>query len=345
MSTSNKHGFNTIFNSQLPKREQRTLLRRIAIAACCGVLALILILSISMAIYTAFNGSNNNPIKDKDITYTDKTFTVDDTKFGSLVFVNEENSYTLPSDTKHLASIYDISRNKPYSFAGLSSSMDDNALTAMDAMLIAQNTANNVKISVRKAYPKDKISSTTTSNEFYTGLVVELKLIDNNDGTYNLADNQTVYDWFRNNAHKFGFIMYAAEERVQPGTSNYFRYIGVAHATALYDYNTANPDTPMNLKDYLGALKGYNQNNPFSVKDANNNQYLVYYTTVTKNTTIKVPTNCEYTVSGDNMGGVIVTINKNARVTPEVETTNESALESETESVTETTNVSDNDER
>lgn len=343
MSTSNNYGFNTLFNSQLPKREQRALLRRIAIAACCGVLALILILSISMAIYTAFSGPSdpdNKPGNRNDVDYKPESFNQDDIKFGSLVLVNDANPYTVPTDTAHLSSIYDISRGKPYSYAAISADMEGNALAAMDAMLVEQYSVNNVTITVRKAYPNDKATTATTPNEFYTGLVVELKLIDNKQGTYNLADDQIVYNWFKENAYRFGFIMYAAEEEAQtgiPGTSNYFRYIGVAHTTYIHEHNVKNPAATINnLEAYLNALPQRDQENPLEIEGADGNKYLVYYTSA--GDSIQLPKNFEFEKSGDNKNGVIITINLNKPITTEAQT------ESESESVTETTPAAASDE-
>ena len=65
------------------------------------------------------------------------------------------------------------------------------------------------------------------------------------------------------------------------------------------------------LEEYVELLRTqYTGSNHLSVKDASGESYEVYYVPASANelTTIQVPENYAYTVSGDNIGGFIVTV-------------------------------------
>ena len=100
-----------------------------------------------------------------------------------------------------------------------------------------------------------------------------------------------LYNWIYINAHKYGFIA------TYP-SSNVFKYIGVAHATAAFEKNVC-------LNDYLTILNQSSFENP--VKINANNTHVAYYCPITD---VKVPENYLYEISGNNMDGVIVTVYK-----------------------------------
>ena len=95
------------------------------------------------------------------------------------------------------------------------------------------------------------------------------------------------------------------------GVSNYkhcFRYVGVAHATYMYQNNLC-------LEEYLDLLKNSYSSaaTRLTISAADGFDYDVYYVAASDSevTTIDVPTSdFAYTVSGDNRGGFIVTVKK-----------------------------------
>lgn len=98
------------------------------------------------------------------------------------------------------------------------------------------------------------------------------------------------YKWIYNNAHKYGFIAASAN-------SNVFRYVGVTHATAA----KANG---LYLDNYLKQLKNATAEAPMKL-DAMGS--CIAYTCPIAN--VVVPTNYSYEISGNNVDGVIVTVN------------------------------------
>lgn len=158
------------------------------------------------------------------------------------------------------------------------------------------------------------------------GMTVDLKLKASED-TLRLSSNPTVYSWLNENCSKFGFInSYPVVTddgyRIENGMSDnhgsdeqvasaQFRYVGVAHATYITEQS-------LTIDDYAALLKASHNGheNALSITGADGNSYLVYYVAASNGseTTLSVPEKYSYTVSGDNMGGFIVTVNLSEKI-------------------------------
>jgi D-alanyl-D-alanine carboxypeptidase len=82
--------------------------------------------------------------------------------------------------------------------------------------------------------------------------------------------------------------------------------VGVPHATYMKENN-------LDLESYLALLKKYTASSPLNITDSTGNHWMVYYTAVSSDedsTTVTVfgDESC-YTISGDNMNGLIVSVN------------------------------------
>lgn len=117
------------------------------------------------------------------------------------------------------------------------------------------------------------------------------------------------FAWIYNNAHKYGFIIrYPDGCKDHTGfnstTRIHLRYIGTEHATYIHNNGCC-------LEEYLKTLReqhGYN--NPLEFT-ANGKTYNVYYVAYSGNpTNIPVPEDKNHYISGDNMNGYIVTVEK-----------------------------------
>ena len=116
--------------------------------------------------------------------------------------------------------------------------------------------------------------------------------------------------WIYENAHKYGFIIrYPNECKSHTGFDSnariHLRYIGVEHATYIHENGCC-------LDKYLETLReNYTYNKPLEIKTADGKTYNVYYVAYTGNpTNVQVPHNKTYYISGDNMNGFIVTVEK-----------------------------------
>ena len=98
------------------------------------------------------------------------------------------------------------------------------------------------------------------------------------------------YKWIYSNAHKYGFVAVSS-------TSNEFRYIGVTHATAMKTKG-------LSLNNYLKQLKNATPDSPMQL-DASGS-HIAYYCPIDD---VKIPKNYSYEISGNNVDGVIITVN------------------------------------
>ncbi len=109
------------------------------------------------------------------------------------------------------------------------------------------------------------------------------------------------YAWIYSSAHKYGFIIVPNSDN----TSNVFRYVGIAHATAM-------KNEKLDVEDYLDMLKTKTPDAPLTVKVNNKNAYAVYY--IAEGAEALLPTEYPYSVSGNNVDGYIITVDLSEKV-------------------------------
>lgn len=143
------------------------------------------------------------------------------------------------------------------------------------------------------------------------GTVIDVKLSTGGQTT-TVASNAVVAEWLRTNACKYGFIVEYeptvdeaghksghGSDEVIPSTQ--LRYVGVAHATYIQANN-------LTFDAYLAKVRTASSAKPLTFK-AGESSYAVYFVEATGETfTASLPTNYNYTISGNNVDGVIVTV-------------------------------------
>ena len=332
--------FNNIQNSRAEKRKKNKLIQQFTLMGIVGLAALtvctLMIMAIGGIIGNIAEGlgwaPNNGPDNEK-IRWDSITVTTTDTQQGDLVLVNKTHVYTFPATNEHLSEIYakwytHKPKNPddppfPYVLSGLSAYMDTDALNALDAMLVDFNAATGkTDVQVRYAYrtleEQGKFSVQPGYSDHHTGLGVQLKYYRNGN-TYAFSTEET-YNWFYENCHKYGFVVrYPADKTEITGVedyTDYFRFVGVAHATYMKEKNLC-------MEEYVGLLKGYTDKSPLKINAADGNYYEVYYVAVDGSATVKVPANYAYNLSGTNDGGVVITVSRSQAIQPETETSGE----------------------
>ncbi|MDF2649060.1 MAG: D-Ala-D-Ala carboxypeptidase VanY, partial [Paenibacillus sp.] len=104
--------------------------------------------------------------------------------------------------------------------------------------------------------------------------------------------------WLKKNAWRFGFIVrYPADKTAITGIQSepwHFRYVGLPHSAIMQEKNFV-------LEEYLDFLK----EKKTITTTVDHQTYQISYYPVSKNTTIPVPANGRYQLSGNNMDGVI----------------------------------------
>ncbi|MBE6694321.1 MAG: D-alanyl-D-alanine carboxypeptidase family protein [Ruminococcaceae bacterium] len=329
------HGFNTVSNSNIPRRERKARQQRVAILSAFAVLALMLIIGVAIIISSLSEGKKggelesnddkyeNSELMDaaKDIVYASVTLSDADVKKGTLVLVDREHAYSFPEDNTHLARIFTVysahADAKPY-ILGISEFMEAEALVNMDKLLTEYyKQTGDDNIVLNEAYrtyeEQDKLSIPAGHSDHHTGLGCTLKIVGADDEKTDLNEDPEAYAWIVANAHKYGFVVRYPESKTEQtgieGYEYYFRYVGVAHAT----YMKAND---LCLEEYVELVKNYSYDGEhLRVLGYDGKTYEIYYAAVDGDTAVKCPTNYNYTASGTNEGGVIVTIDITQKVT------------------------------
>lgn len=321
MSNNEDRGFNTVDHSALSRRDQRLKIQRMTLMVI-GALMVVMVISLLALIIGFFASSGNNPdgpnnpsgevSKDKVIWATTPV-SAQDTVVGDLLIVNSTHQYTFPSTTDHLANAYDVwaaHSTKVYQL-GSAIKLDTNALTAVDKMLSDLAAATGYSETVlasgyRSFDDQEAIGSATKGgySDHHTGRLCSLNV-----------KNDAAQTWLSENAAKYGFVVRYPEDKAdKTGVSGYasaYRYVGVAHATYMKANNLC-------LEEYVEYLKtNVNDKSPLTVTGADGKVYDVYYYAVNGSATVKYPTNFNYTISGTNDGGVVVTVDRSASVTAE----------------------------
>ncbi|WP_088014120.1 VanY-A/VanY-F/VanY-M family D-Ala-D-Ala carboxypeptidase [Gottfriedia acidiceleris] len=111
--------------------------------------------------------------------------------------------------------------------------------------------------------------------------------------------------WLEKNAWKYGFIIRYPKDKTAITGIQYepwhIRYIGLPHSVIMKEKN-------FSLEEYLDFIK---EQKSISTT-IHDEKYEISYYPITKNTTIQVPTNLRYEISGNNIDGVIVTVFNNS---------------------------------
>lgn len=249
--------------------------------------------------------------------YTSTTFTENQQYMGDLILVDESH----PSNVAPAVTLIATDTNRPknadgflYTVMGtttLSATSDTiNAFNQMFNAYYEQSNGDNNLI-IARAYESNAeaiyLSGRTLSLEYY-------EYYDSSTNNKKSSiEGVDKYQWFYDHAAEYGFIqMYPSTATATTGSGttttankgNIFRYVGVAHATYMKQRS-------LTLQEYITYLKEKTSvSKPLSFT-ANNSSYRVYY--IASDATQAVPEKYTYTISGDNMGGYIVTVNVSNR--------------------------------
>lgn len=142
-------------------------------------------------------------------------------------------------------------------------------------------------------------------SEHQTGYCVDLDLVGD-DAEY---DGTGVYTWIDEHCYEYGFILRYTEAKSPITEIQYepwhYRYVGRPHAYYMTSGNLC-------LEEYMDLLKDYPyEGEHLMITDSDGKIYEVYYVAMDAGydtTMVPVPGDLEYTVSGNNSDGFIVTV-------------------------------------
>lgn len=311
--------------------------RRRLVIAIFVVVMLILAAFATLVIGKIVTQINPNPNPDDGDSFTYVPKDAGDYKIGSLLFVNGEFSYMM-TDFSGMVNVKAFQLNSANTnkteingYYTYSLSVDRIALTAetldaLNAMMLDYcrtldlssanpNSASNLTVAWG-GYTQSTIDEYETDisdigEDFYDhilGTTITLKRHSPAEAiTESLLKNE--FSWIYENAHKYGFVLrYPNDCKDHTGHDGdgrvHLRYVGVAHATYIHEKGIC-------LEEYLTALRTqYSSSSPLSF-NAGGKSYQVYYVKYSGNpTNVPVPKDSNYTISGDNMNGFVVTVEK-----------------------------------
>lgn len=328
--------FNTLQRSNRSARLKRLQEARILLLAIC---ALILALALTGLVFlfcqighnvsAGGGGGNSGKVNYKMLNVSAKDETAEINIYrGNLILVNEAHSYHYPEtriedmteSEKNAYSLmtYRVMVGNTYPYYVLPNSknfyMIPEAAKAMGDLLTYHYNRTDEQLLVSAGYQQES----AVSNGNYDQQVGLSASIDNDMGVSLKSD--TCLKLIEEGV-KFGFIQRfpsgKASETGASGCTNVFRYVGVPHAGYITSKN-------LTLETYLKQLKSdftYSKSHlllnaegeEVKAKDA---VYEVYYVEAAEgdSTQVPVPKNYRYDISGDNMGGFIVTVHLNSPV-------------------------------
>ncbi len=248
------------------------------------------------------------------------SFTEEQTRAGDLILVNADHAYDFEANADLPLTVIREAQTYDYPVSGEEMKLSSEIMPALDAMIRdcdeamgteytsvssawrSEEYQQNVWDEMEELYGEEyaeKYVAVPGFSEHHTGLALDLGIIyeDESEGTFSESENAV---WMAEHAHHYGFVRRYAENKTEiTGISNeawHFRYVGIPHAAYMYANDLC-------LEEYLARLKDTTSpEEPLSV-EAEGRSWQIFYT----DGPCPEPEGA-YTVSGDNCGGVIVTV-------------------------------------
>lgn len=234
---------------------------------------------------------------------------------GDLILVNSLYEYKFQEGDTNIIDVFN-NRNSFYSVKDMYVMLDSNVIAQLNTIMEAYATASgNDYLRVIGGYrtleaQNEKNSSGTSKfaagySDYHTARSFDLGIFPPQSDS-NFYSPQGSYSWFEENAANYGFILRFPEGKDtftgEEARTYTYRYVGVPHAIYMKQNNLC-------LEEYIEQIKTHTNSNPLSVANGAI-QYQVYYVAANINnvTSVPVPSNRPYTISGNNVDGFIVTV-------------------------------------
>ena len=236
---------------------------------------------------------------------------------GPLILVNHNHTFTIPNNID-LVNIVEA-RTTSFRVQGDNSRLLRSIIEPLDEMMDAFISSTGFRgVTIRSAFRNREQQQRILNNyinrmgrrealrwaalpghsEHHTGLAFDFGVVSG--GTVTTFTGTGTTSWFRRNSHRYGFILRYPQNKVSITQTNYeswhYRYVGLPHSTAIVQNGWA-------LEEYIEMLRGHTIDAPF-IFELNNIVYEIYFSDSTE---IKIPLNCEYDISGNNVDGFIIT--------------------------------------
>lgn len=238
---------------------------------------------------------------------------------GDLILVNKDHAYSFPAfeagteGESDITPIYELA-SESYKFKDYEVSLSAKTITALNSMMddfYSQTGKNDIMVidGYRSKESQDEVGDPEVPggySEYHTGLSFDLGIFPEEEDSYYYTPDGD-YAWINDNCANYGFILrYPTGKETKTGfeAKDYqFRYVGIPHALYM-------KENKLCLEEYIDVLKGYTSTGEhLSISDGTK-MYEIYYAPAdpSANTDIPVPDGKDYTVSGNNVDGFIITV-------------------------------------
>ena len=227
---------------------------------------------------------------------------------GSLILVSDHLGHGLPSAVPALTTVWG-NKSATYRVATATLQLANEAFFAADEMFCdyyAENSNGDYQITM--AYSEGDAPICCT--EHGTGYAFDVNVYTSGGQSLRLAEAGGIYDWIYENCAKYGFVLRYAKDKTavtgMPHDADHFRFVGDGHAQYMTEHNMA-------LEDYIGELQKHTYGKKHLEFSYGGKDYEVFYVNIPSNAQsvdIEIPSDVSYTISGDNIGGAIVTLYK-----------------------------------
>lgn len=274
-----------------------------------------------------------DPTSQRYYTFSSVTLTADDLGKGNLVLVNNNIAFK-GQVTEDELDVVREKKNNAYSVKDYTVLVRPEVMEHLNTMLLDfYNATGSEGVMVnagyrtleyqQELYDEDLAQSGQDSSslvakpgfsEHHTGLAIDFTVYE--DGKYDQSKIGTGdYAWINENCHKYGFInRYPLGKEKLTMIDNepwHFRYVGVAHATVMKNYDYC-------LEEYIDFIKNFTIRKGFLQVDTDDGAiYMIYYVPMSADsdtTSVFIPVKDKntkelypYEISGNNVDGWIVT--------------------------------------
>lgn len=255
-----------------------------------------------------------------DDGYTAETHTHDEIFMGNLILVNADHEYKFIDGDLDLLTVVS-SHNDFYTHGDYVTKLDREVISKLNAMtadfgrtfphdytdLFVQDGFRTFEEQVDRHNSGKSSTFEAGHCDYHSGRTFDMFII-RSDGSTSYFAAEGDYSWFADNACRYGFIVRYPEgkdEATGEKARTYtYRYVGAPHATYMHDNSLC-------LEEYIAELKAHTKEDPLTVV-VDGAVSLIYYVPASAegDTDVPVPKDKEYTVSGNNSDGFIVTVQK-----------------------------------
>ncbi|GHU55714.1 hypothetical protein FACS1894132_12200 [Clostridia bacterium] len=340
---------------EVKNRNPKNGLQKKILIACCSVLVAIVLSFAGYGGYKLATDFNKINPKDKEKTPSTATTTTvitttesvpqfwwetnsfeelstdpelngqDDLHNGELLLVNSSWAYC--GNSEDISIVYDFRDGAPYSVKDRDVKLRLSVIYKLNDMMTDFNKATNQrKVFIESAYRTKEhqqqlyekgdpnLVAKPGFSEHETGYAFDLAVLDNDIRLDFTGEGD--YAWIPQNAHKYGFILRYARDKVGlTGIASepwHYRYVGVTHATYMYENNLC-------LEEYIELIKTYKYDKEHLYIKADGKTFEVYYVPADPRamvTQAPIYEGVSYTYSGNNTDGYIFTVDRGEGFTP-----------------------------